>query len=653
MSDTGITGRPSDTPVDAGRVKELWQRAVKATRTERQQAAVNSMFLRNRHWVYWNRGTERLEELPREPSRVRATVPRMGPDSRRIIAKLMRRPLSFDVQPTSPDDAATRAARTSEAALAEAQIKRRWEQVRHVHASQAWEAGVAGLFVDWDWTAGTPLGQDERGRTIGTGQEKVDVVSIHEIACEPGTRDIETARWWIRAVALPPGEVRDRYGLPSDPKADARAIDLVWRLSDTERTENVPLTMVLTYYERPMNGRPGQVLTVVNDRIVDQGEWPFPFTDRLNIAVAVVEPVYGRWYGHTPVSDAVGVQALLNASWSSIVEHMKLAGNARLWVPQGSVDDVEELTDQPGEAVEYNPINGLRPTYEAPPSMPDWWIRQPDMLGNALDNILGVHDVSRGEAPTGVESGIALSILSENDDTPVGALAKSLGECWGRVATMVLQLWEANVEESREAVIHYGGIPEVVKWSGGDLMGQTTATVPLDSVMPRSRAAQAAYAMQLFDRGILTDPQALAKVADLPDQDDLIAGIDPDTHRAMRENYWLATGQPRTVDTYDDHGNHIRLHRDFCRSERYEYLPDGIKEMILQHLQAHEVMAAEQAAQQAMTASVSPIAAVLPTVATQPVPSSDLASATAMSTLAPAIPTPEPEPELEPDEEPT
>jgi hypothetical protein len=384
---------------------------------------------------------------------------------------------------------------------------------------------------------------------------------------------------------------------------------------------------------------PGRVATVVNDEFVASSQWPFPFTDRLNIAVARVEPIHGRWYGHTPVSDAVGVQAIYNASWSSIIEHMKLCGNARLWCPIGSVDDIEELTDTPGEAIEYNPINGQSPEYKSPPTMPDWWIRQPAMLEAAMDDILGVHDISRGEAPSGIESGVALSILSENDDTPVGALAKTLGECWGRVATMVLKLYEKNVQESRQAMIYMpGNIPEVVNWSGGDLIGQTTATVPLDAVMPRSRAAQAAYALQLYDRGIIQSGVDLAKVADLPDQESLIAGIDPDTSRAQRENFYMAIGQPRTVAVYDDHANHLQILRDFMCSERFEYLDDEVQEMFYAHGRAHELYAAQQAGMQSQAAGVSPIAAMLPTVDTKPIPTEDLAQAQAMSATVPGGP---------------
>lgn len=626
--------------LNAGKVRELWDKSTRSIRQQREQAAVNGMFLRNRQWVYWNRASGRLEEVPRDPARVRATVPRVGPDSRRIIAKLMRRALQFDVPPATPDDAAIRASRVGEAALVEAQRKDSWETIRHDHAWSTWEAGVAGICVEWDDFQGTPVAMDDKGRTIGTGEVCLSCVSIHEIACEPGTRDIEKARWWIRGVALPPPEVKIRYGLNQDPPADARAVDTVWLLNDPDRNNSqTPLTMVFTIFRRPDDDGtdPGFVATIVGSEVVEQGPWPFPFNDRLNITVARVDPIHGRWYGHTPVSDAVPVQAIYNASWSSIVEHMKLAGNARLWVPAGSVDDVEEISDTPGEVVEYNPINGMKPTYEAPPVMPDWWIRQPEMLAAAMDDILSVHDISRGEAPSGVESGVALSILSEADDTPVGALAKELGECWGRAASMVLNLWSMKVQDTRKSMVHLpGGVPEVIEWTGRDLMGQTTAVVPLDSVMPRSRAAQAAYAMQLYDRKILQTPTELAKVADLPDQDDLVAGIDPDTARAQRENYQMSVGFARTVDEIDDHENHLKVHRDFMRSERYEYLGQEIQQIIRNHMAAHQMYAAQQAAQQTTAASVSPIAATLPTAATKVLQPDAIEKAKSISEQAPS-----------------
>lgn len=630
----------NDAPLSAAKIRDKWDRSLQSTRSERNQAAVNAMFLRNKQWVYWNQETGRLEEIRRSPTRVRVSVPRMGPNSRLTYAKLTRRPLVFDVPPSTPDDVAIQASRIGEAALAEAHRDLRWEQVRLDHAICTWTAGVGGLCVEWDRESGTVVGEDEQGHVVRTGEVKVSAVSLHEMAFEPGTRDGEAALWWIRAIALPPCEVQEMYGLESEPDADARALDQVHRDSD-RNTANTPLTMVFTYFERPHGKSPGCVATVVGQRIVEKiDEWPFPFKDRLNIALAFPEPVHGRWFGHTPVTDAVPVQAGYNLAWSSILEHMRNAGNARLGVPIGSVDDVEELTDMPGEVLEYNPINGQAPAWLSPPTMPDWWIRSPAMIEGVLDDILSAHAVSRGENPPGVESGIALSILSENDDTPAGAFAMTLGNCWGRAASMVLKLWEVKVTETRKSLVHIDGqVPEVIQWTGGDLKGQTTAIVPTDSVMPRSRAAQAAYAMQLYDRQIIQSPAELAKVADLPDQDDLVAGIDPDTARAMRENRWMAVGQPRTVAPYDDDVNHLRILRHFMSSERFEYLPEEVQQIFFQHGQAHELAAAEKAARQVMSAATSPVIAAAPTLEQKTIMADDLASASDLAMAAGGGPT--------------
>jgi len=620
------------------KVQEAWDRSQRATQEERRTAALNQRFILNKHWNYWNQATGRLEELPRQPERVRATIARIGPDSNRLIAKMTQNDLSFEVMPDSPDDAAIQASKVAEAAVMETAREQSWEDYRYDHAFTTWIGGVGGMSVEWDQRTGTPIGVDQQGRTVATGDVLLTPLSIHEMAVEAGTRNAEKASWWIRGLALPPAEVQQHYNMETMPKADARAVDTVWTIAEGERSANTPLTMVLVYYERPQGQSQGRIATVVNGEIIEQTPWTFPFRDRLNLCTSIVQPIHGRWYGHTPVTDAVPIQTAMNASWSSIIEHMKQAGNARLWIPEGSVDNVADLSDLPGESTEYVPINGARPQYESPPAMPDWWIRQPGMLGDAMDDVLGQHDVSRGNAPTGVESGIALSILAENDDTPVGRFGKNLTEMWGRVGSLVLELYAQHVQDTRRATVQMpdSNIPQLIEWSGQTLKGHTTARVPTEAHSMRGRSAQAAWAMQLFDRGIITSPTELAKIADLPNQNDLLNATDPDTARAMRENAHLASGQARTVDVIDDHQNHIHHHRNFVRSQRYEQLPVEKQQLIRMHMTAHMMYAADQAAAQAMAASVSPIAAALPTDATSPIDEAGLQEATTLSALAPS-----------------
>jgi hypothetical protein len=628
-------------PVSPKEIRRRWDKAQRATQTQREQAAINEQFILNKHWLRWNRGIGRLEEMPRNPDRVRVTVNRVGPDSHRLLAKLTSRDLAWEVPPNSPDDQAIQASRVAEQALYDTARRQGWEDIRYDHALATWQGGVAGIMVEWDRKVGTPIAMDETGQMVHTGDVCLTVLPFHEIGVEPGTRNAEKALWWIHARALPPSEVQETYNLADTPKADARAVDSVWRVHNPTDHAHTPLVMVFTLYERPTSQSDGRIVTTVGDEVVDESPWYFPFTDRLNLATCVVQPINNKWYGHTPVTDAVPVQTAMNASWSSILEHLKLAGNARLWIPEGSVEDIGDLSDTAGEHAEYVPINGMRPQYESPPPMPEWWVRAPDLLGGAMNDILGQQDVSRGVAPSGVESGIAMSLLQENSDTPIGRFSKNMAGMWGRVGSMCLELFATFVQDTRNAKVMMPNnkIPEVVQWNGSILHGHTTAIVPMDSVTPRNRNAQAAYAFQLHDRGLVTSPVELAKIADLPDQDDLLEGIDPDTARAMRENSHIAAGAARTVDTIDDHMNHIIHHRNFMRSQRFENLPQQIQMNMRLHMAAHEQYAAAQAAGVAMSASVSPMAAALPTETVNPLDPQAMAEAAMMSQMAPSAAT--------------
>jgi hypothetical protein len=320
-------------------------------------------------------------------------------------------------------------------------------------------------------------------------------------------------------------------------------------------------------------------------------------------------------------------------------------------VPEGSVENIEDWSDQAGEAREFNAINGMAPHYVSPPAMPDWWVRAPEMFGSAMDDILGQHDVSRGQAPPGVEAGIAMSILAENDDTPIGRFSANLSSAWGHVASMVLELYEARVRETRQSqvMMPHSGIPEIISWTGDTLAGHTRATVTQDVTYPRSRSAQAAWALQLNDRGIIQSPLELARVMDLPEQTDLIEGMDPDTARAMRENAQMAAGKGRTVDTIDDHKNHIMHHRNFMRSQRYEYLDPEIQQMVRWHVSAHEQYIAQSMSSMAHAASVSPIAAAMPSENVPQLDPKVMAEMMAVGQLAPSSATAGQPPGMAPD----
>lgn len=616
----------------ADQIRERYDKGTKALAADVRQYWINSSFLAGEQWLRWNESRNYVERDLPDDGRERITINRLLPTSRIIISKLLRRPLVFQVNPASSDDAAVEGARTSEAAITDVHREHEWENLRRELSWAVWKGGTGILCTEWEPAKARQLGTTDDGRAYGDGDTCEYALSIAEVAWEPGSKDPERGRWWIRASALPPNEVKDRYDLEAAPKADASAAlsPLQQRLTRGDgQKSGGDLALVLTYYERPSDDSPGQVAVVVGNEVVERAEWPFPFTDRLNMVVAREVTVEGRGTGDTVLSAAISPQVAYNMAHTAIVEHMKSAGTARLVVPVGT--DEDQFTDDPGVIVRENAGpqgRGIR--YESPPAMPQWWTSQPERLERVIDDILGVHEISRGGAPAGVDSGVALSLLAEQDDTPVGAMAREIGEAFGRLATLVLRTLEEKVTDThRKARVHReGATPEEVEWTGSDFAGQTTAVVPLEAVAPRSQAAQMQLGFLMWDKKLLTDPKQFARFTEIPGARDVEAELDLHAAKAQRENREFVTcpeSQFPVPANFDRHATHVTEHNRFRLSSRYEQLPKDRQDLIDQHIQGHETLAAEEMGGQLARAKVSPALAAAaqanePPLAGEPVP---------------------------------
>lgn len=601
-------------PLTAAQVRDLWQKGVHAIRSERLEYRLNERFLTGDQFVYIEKTTNSIRELPREPDRVRIPVNRMWPASRTIISKLTSRPLVFDVSPTAADDATIRAAHMAESILRSLAREHDWEGIREDNFWSAWKSGTAALCVEWDSAAGSPLGTTPNGRDYGTGDTVESSLSILDFAVQPGVKNAETARWWVREQALPPCDVKDRYGLAKEPEADASA-HIASHIADAHSHNAKPdLTLVLTYYERPGKATPGQVLTVVGNDVVQRGPWPFPFKDRLNIVIMRETRVENRWTGETVLKIARPVQVALNQTWSSKIEHTKLAGNARLLFPESGTDRIDTLTDLPAEFLPW-PDGATEPKWLNPPAM-QGPLEEATALAQELDDILGVHDASRGAAPVNIESGLGLSILVEQDATPLGRMTKESALTFGRFASLVLKIYEAKVKERRTATVTTPGQPpETTDWTGSDLQKQTSAVVPIDAVMPRSRAQQMEFAKQALQMGLIPPgPGGLVqflRIAEHPDAEGIMEAMSPDVAKARRENAMLWLDRPCVPEVFDNHAIHHEEHLTAMKGPRWDLSSEDVKKLFRDHNAAHEHFSAEQIGSAAGRGLQNPLAATI------------------------------------------
>ncbi len=602
----------------AAEILRRYEKGAKGMQVEQRQYWLNAQFLLGEQWLWWNPQTRSTEQMPRDSSRVQITVNRLWPASRSLISRAMARSLVFEVPPTGADDATIQAAGTAESIINAVTREHDWESLREESLWATWKGGTALIAVEWDSSLGEPLGVNGDGRQYNTGDTVETVLSVADFVVEPGVRDARKGSWWVKQVALPPDVVQAMFDMEKPPPADAGATlsPYQWKVIQQERggqSWSMNLTRVVTYYERPTQDFPeGQMAVVVNKDIVDEGPWPFPFKDHLNFVVLRETHVEGRWSGETVLSIALPVQAALNQSWCNIIEHMKQAGFARLMIPAGAVDMIEELTDLPGEIVVI-PDGATAPGFLSPPSMPAWWIQQPMMLREELDDILGWHEISRGQAAGRVDSAAGISLLQESDTSPIGRLVKEQAIAFSNLGQDVLQVYQENVLETRQAVVKTPGQPAAtVPWTGGSLLGQTACVIPPESLVPRSKAQMLQLAQSAVQMGLISTLEEFMRISEVPDARFIVEALEPDVAKAQRENHKMALGQEVLPAAFDDHTIHIRRHLDFMKGPRWDTLTPEFQENFILHNQGHEMFATEQLGRRVQQAMINPVLAGAP-----------------------------------------
>ena len=565
-------------------VEELYDESARHIMGPMRSYWLNHAFVRGLQWLKWNQAVTRLAEQPEGRDRVQAVFNKIRANQRTIIANLTQRALSFEVTPTGPDDESVRAARLGEAVLRDLSRSQRWEVIREEHMSATCKGGTGALLVEIDPDNGMP---------------NVKPLSLAEFMVEAGSRNAETARWCIKVEALPPKVVKALFGLRKVPPPDAhsglapfqhRMLHQSWGSSNATLPE---LTKVLTYYERPMGTSKGGYQVIIDGKVVQKGAWPYPFEDRLPIAIARETVEENQWWGTTYLDDVRKVQVILNGIWSGIAEHARELGTIRALFPASAEPFVEEMTDKPG----FQPWpDGVElPEYLEQPKLENWYESVLDRASMMIDDIMGVHEVSRGIAPPNIESGSGISMLAEKDASPTGRLIKETARCWSEVAQMCLQVYQKTQTKERTVTVDAGFGPERFPHKGSDLSQEFEVNVPRDEIEPRSRIGMIQQADKMLEMGLIQSPAQYVRIAELPSYDSLIAGISPQIAKAKRENSELARGTVTNPEWHvdDDHQIHIEEHKAFMTTKRWELLPEKIQELYKNHVQMHKTYMAE------------------------------------------------------------
>jgi hypothetical protein len=357
-------------------------------------------------------------------------------------------------------------------------------------------------------------------------------------------------------------------------------------------------------WKRPCKDFPdGLVAVYANDQLLNESElqggipyrrkrdgkpiWPWhlcPF-DR----------VPGRLMGKTPLDDAAPKQEQRNKLESLIELIIRRSANPVWLVAKGT--GITEITGEPGQILEGNWAMDprLKPSREPGENVPTSVIAWLEKIDRDMEEIVGVFEVMKGQAPPGVTAGTALRLLLERAVTRFTPVIETYEEVFAEATEDALCIFQQNATDDRINMIQGPGDTwEVERFSKADLTGDVNIIVEAGSSVPKSAVGQQAMIGDLVTLGVINpqDPEVQYKILEEFGATKLLGEVDQNIKQAQREN-WKFMNEDKTPiynPLVDNHQVHKQIHKSLMLSSQFEDLPENKKAIMNQHLIDHVML---------------------------------------------------------------
>lgn len=537
-------------------------------------------------------------------------------------------------------------------------------KVREKIAFWLQRAGTVILFNTWDFDDG-PIVESE-GEEIPGGMPITDTHPPHEVFYYPTTAtDIESATGIGRDLRIGRAEAVSLFpnlgGKLANPSSDdtrsstrlARAIrdfpagqsgwhsqTLGYGVTGISATDNLDQgsedeSMLIEFFLQAGAGifDPGgstlytfpDGLRVVMTSMGEIGHWGPNVYEKLPATRIGFSAAAGFW-SPSPATPLRPIQMAINWAYSLWEEHIILAGRPIMLWPRQAKAAWRRLQDVATRLLQYvaGP-KGQAPDYLKPPSFPTML---PELIGLLLQfwqDISGVHEVSKGELPAAGISGVAISLLQDQDDT-------QLGFAIGSIETGLADMMEQHLENIRQFVqfeMLADGLGDsrhqAKQFKGTDLHEGVQVNVTPGSALPKAPAATQAMAKEAWLGGYFMDEfnqpdwRRLQVVMGLGNEDRLFDEMQQDKNNAAMEDETLLSMDPDDIELvlayvgyagvlpdeylprrYDDHIVHETRHKRNLKELR-ERMAQGdsrvtpsVLILLELHWEMHQLPALEQ-----------------------------------------------------------
>ena len=525
------------------------------------------------------------------------------------LAKLARVRPKMHVRPVSNDDEDVLTARLSSMLLDSAAIQSKLDEV--VSSATLWSevCGTAFYKVVWNPTLGCAVAENENGEAIVSGDIDVSVCSPFEIfPSASSVTDIEDEKSLIHAYAADVGDIALAFGVNIEPTdVDVFSLDNKIRFGGVSgsnmyaklaKTKKKNSALVIERYTMPNEEfENGRLEIVSGGQLLFEGDLPFmspcgkrylPFVRQISLSSI------GCFWGGSVVERCIPLQRAYNSIKNRKHELLTRLAAGVLVVEDGSVDvdALEEDGLAPGKMLVYR--NGSTPPrFMDEGNIPNEFTLEENRILQEFVTLSGVSEFSRSSvAPSNVTSGVALGLLTEQDDTRLSQTADYIRFAVRSIAKQILCLFKQFGAYSK--ILEIAGKNGEVECKIFETSHITSDDVCLDSEneMNESASSRKAMVLDLLKHGLLVGEngkmteRVRGKVLEALGFGNWEAVCDLSslqTKRARRENY----GEEKLeVLEIDDHMLHVEEHTKWV----LENSDSKRKGEMLEHIKEHKLM---------------------------------------------------------------
>lgn len=418
------------------------------------------------------------------------------------------------------------------------------------------------------------------------GRPDILACSPLDIYVDPYATEFSSARYIIHSQFMDREQIYEAWGKEvkdDDAQLDPIKSDLMRQMGAAPVLSGVEVNEI---WMRPSRRYPRGLYAVwtANDTLVEPTDFPYDHKRQPFTQIGMI-PRPGSFHYMSPVSYLRSPQTELNNYHAQKIRNRMNFANPKWWVPTGLTLD-SDPDDSPGQILRgEGPPNVrpelIQPTYMADNNDGDWIVRE-------MQDIVGLHEVSQAQVPGRVEAAKAIEMLREADLGRLSVLHDTIKDSISEGFWQVLQLARQFVRDEVMVQV-YGteGLPEVKRFRSDVVRPGMRVRVTMGTGLARSRAARQDEILNLWDRGIINDPDRVAQLLDMPTP----SFNEPnalDLKLARNENLELAGGTAVMPNSWDNHELHLQEHNNYRKTHEYLMLDQDAKNKFEHHCTVHE-----------------------------------------------------------------